>query len=162
MTFSPTKQRRSLWFDDLSVGMGWVTPARTVTEADIVTFAGLSGDYSSIHTDDTFARQGQFGQRIAYGMLVLAITTGLRARLGLFDESLIAFLGFDDWRFTRPVFIGDTVRCESEVVALRPSSKPKRGVVTTAMRVLNQHDEIVQEGQTALLIKRAIGDDLDG
>jgi len=147
----------SLFFEDLQVGMAWDTPARTVTEADLVNFAGVSGDFNPLHTDAEYAKTTPFGQRIAHGLLVLSIATGLRQRLGLMDRSLIGFMEIRSWRFKKPVFIGDTVRVRTEIAELRPTSKPDRGVVVQAVKVLNQRDEIVQEGEFVLMVRTKAG-----
>jgi acyl dehydratase len=143
-----------LYFDDLSVGQRITTPARTVTEADIVNFAGVSGDFNPIHTDAELARSTPFGQRVAHGLLVLAMLTGLRQRSGVFEGTLLAWLELRSYRFLKPVYIGDTVRGEAEISELRPSSKPDRGVVIQRVRVYNQRDEVVQEGEFVTLMRR--------
>ncbi len=146
-----------LYFDDLHVGMRLETKARTVTEADIVAFAGLSGDFNPLHTDAAFAATTPFGQRIAHGLLVLSMVTGLHSREGWFDGSTLAFLEISQWRFLRPVFPGDTVRAALEITELRPTSKPDRGVVRYHNQVYNQRGELVQEGDFVLLLKRRSG-----
>lgn len=143
-----------LYFDDLSVGQRLITPARTVTEADIINFAGVSGDFNPIHTDAEFARSTPFGQRIAHGLLVLAMLTGLRQRSGAFEGTLLAWLELRSYRFLKPVYIGDTVRGEAEISELRESRKPDRGVVIQRVRVYNQRDEVVQEGEFVTLMRR--------
>ena len=143
-----------LWFDDVEIGMTFETPRRTVTEADVVNFAGVSGDFHTLHTDAQTMRESQFGERIAHGALVLSIVTGLRGRLGIFDETLVAFAEIRRWRFVRPVLIGDTIRAANEVVELTPTSKPDRGVMVQHVQVLNQHDVVVQEGEMVALVKR--------
>ncbi|AII08165.1 MULTISPECIES: MaoC/PaaZ C-terminal domain-containing protein [Rhodococcus] len=143
-----------LWFDDVEIGMTFETPRRTVTEADVVNFAGVSGDFHTLHTDAQTMRESQFGERIAHGALVLSIVTGLRGRLGIFDDTLVAFAEIRRWRFVRPVLIGDTIRAANEVVELTPTSKPDRGVMVQHVQVLNQHDVVVQEGEVVALVKR--------
>ncbi|WP_172651776.1 MaoC/PaaZ C-terminal domain-containing protein [Rhodococcus opacus] len=143
-----------LWFDDVEIGMTFETPRRTVTEADVVNFAGVSGDFHTLHTDAQTMRESQFGERIAHGALVLSIVTGLRGRLGIFDDTLVAFAEIRRWRFVRPVLIGDTIRAVNEVVELTPTSKPDRGVMVQHVQVLNQHDVVVQEGEMVALVKR--------
>jgi acyl dehydratase len=144
----------ALYFDDLRVGMRLETQARTVTEADIVHFAGISGDFNPLHTDATFAAATPFGQRIAHGLLVLSMVTGLHSREGWFDGSTLAFLEISGWRFLKPVFPGDTVRAALEILELRPTSKPDRGVVRYRNQVYNQRGELVQEGDFVLLLRR--------
>jgi len=143
-----------LWFDDVEIGMTFETPRRTVTEADVVNFAGVSGDFHTLNTDAQTMRESQFGERIAHGALVLSIVTGLRGRLGIFDDTLVAFAEIRRWRFVRPVLIGDTIRAANEVVELTPTSKPDRGVMVQHVQVLNQHDVVVQEGEMVALVKR--------
>ncbi|QZA16279.1 MaoC family dehydratase N-terminal domain-containing protein [Mycobacterium malmoense] len=143
-----------LWFDQAEVGMRFETPRRTVTEADVVNFAGVSGDFHELHTDAEAMRDSQFGQRIAHGALVLSMVTGLRARLGIFDASLLAFAEIRRWRFLRPVLIGDTIRATNEIVQLTPTSKPDRGVMVQRVEVFNQHDVVVQEGEMVALLRR--------
>lgn len=143
-----------LWWDDAALGMRWVSPARTVTEADVVNFSGVSGDYNALHVDAEYAAGTRFGERIAHGALILSIVTGLRSRLGIFEGTLIAFAEIRSWRFRAPVLIGDTVHCVNEVVELAPTSKPDRGVMVHAVTVLNQRGVTVQEGEMVSLLKR--------
>ena len=142
-----------MYIEDFKTGQELTTAARTVTEADVVAFAGLSGDYNSLHTDAEYARGTQFGQRIAHGMLAFSIATGLGVRTGVLDGTVLAFLGIEDWKFLKPVFIGDTIRLRWTVTEARLSSKPGSGVLKRRMEILNQRDEIVQTGTTAALVK---------
>ncbi|MEU6561626.1 MaoC/PaaZ C-terminal domain-containing protein [Nocardia nova] len=145
-----------IFFDDLETGMRFDTPRRTVTEADVVNFCGVSGDFHALHTDADAMRDSPFGQRIAHGALVLSMVTGLRGRLPMFDDSLLAFAEIRRWRFLAPVFIGDTIRVSNEIIELRPTSKPDRGVMVQRVDVLNQHDAIVQDGEMVSLLKRTV------
>ncbi|GAB2483606.1 hotdog family protein [Jatrophihabitans fulvus] len=143
------------YLDDLHAGQRFVTASRTITEADVVAFAGLSGDFNQIHTDVEFAKQSVYGQRVVYGLLGLSIATGLLDRLGIFSGSAMAMLGIDNWTFTAPVFIGDTVRLQVEILEVRPSrSKPDRGVVERRFDLLNQRDELCQTGRIDVLVRR--------
>lgn len=144
----------SLHFEDVEVGMRFETPARTITEADLVNFAGVSGDYNPLHTDEAFAQTTAYGRRIAHGMLSLAVVTGLRQRVGIFDGTLLAFLEIRSWRFRRPVFPGDTIRVMNEVSELRETSKPDRGVMVQRLEVLNQAGDVVQDGEFVTLLRR--------
>ncbi|HEY3313757.1 MAG TPA: MaoC/PaaZ C-terminal domain-containing protein, partial [Bacillota bacterium] len=118
------------YFEDFEVGEEQVTPARTITETDVVNFAALSGDYNPLHTDEEFMRQSQFGRRIAHGLLVLAVSHGLVFRLGLLEGTVIAFLGIESLEFKAPTFFGDTIHVVVKVIDKRESkSKPDRGVV---------------------------------
>jgi acyl dehydratase len=144
-----------LYFEDVEVGFRFETPSRTITEADLVAFAGVSGDFNPLHTDATFAAGTIYGERIAHGALILSIATGLRQRVGLFDGTLMGLLEIRNWRFVAPVRIGDTIRARNEVTDLRPSSKPDRGVMVQRVEVVNQADEVVNDGELVLLLRRA-------
>jgi 3-hydroxybutyryl-CoA dehydratase len=150
----------ALYFEDIAVGLEIASPARTITEHDVVAFAGLSGDYNPLHTDAEFARGTPFGQRIAHGMLGLAVATGLAARLGILEGTALAFLGLD-WKFRKPVFLGDTVHAVIAVTGAKDMPAMGGGIVTFAVRLLNQRDEIVQRGTWNILM-RARGDAAPG
>jgi len=143
-----------LFFEEFAEGAEYVSPRRTVTEADIVMFAGLSGDYNPLHTDEVFAQETMFGKRIAHGMLVLSISTGLMARTGILDGTAMAFLGIVDWKFLNPVMIGDTVYVKQIVETKRETKKPDRGIITFKSLIFNQKDELVQEGLRTLMVRR--------
>ena len=142
------------YLEDFKVGEKDVSPGRTVTEADIVMFAGLSGDWNQLHTNAEFGKNSPFGQRIAHGMLTLSIATGLALRTrGRPPIEVLAFLGMDKVRLTGPVFIGDTIRVESEVVEARPSkSSPGAGILKFKNTVRNQRDEDVATWEAALMV----------
>ncbi|MEA2180536.1 MAG: hypothetical protein QOG77_3833 [Solirubrobacteraceae bacterium] len=144
----------SLFFEDVEVGMRFESPARTITEADLVNFAGVSGDFNPLHTDEAFAATTPYGRRIAHGMLALSVVTGLRQRMGVFDGTILGFLEIRSWRFRRPVFPGDTIRAVTSVAELRETSKPDRGVMIQGIEVLNQEDEVVQDGEFVTLLRR--------
>jgi len=143
----------AMMIEDFAAGQVMRTAARTVTEADLVAFAGLSGDYNSIHTDAEYAKQTAFGERIAHGMLVFSIATGLGVRTGVLDGTVLAFLGIEDWKFLKPVLIGDTIHLRWTVLEARLSSKPGSGVLKRRMEIVNQRDEVVQTGVTVTLVK---------
>lgn len=130
-----------MFFEDFSPGMKFETSARTVTEADIVNFAGISGDWNQIHVDEEFAKTTRFGRRIAHGLLTLAIVSGLMTRLRLTEDSLVAFYGIDRLRFTNPVFIGDTIKAIVEVT--EKEDKGNYGVVAFKVNAVNQRNETV-------------------
>jgi acyl dehydratase len=142
----------ALYFDDFLPGDKYESGARTVTEADVVHFAGLSGDFNPLHTDAVHAERSPMGERIAHGLLVLSIASGLINQTGIFAGSVIAFLGIDEWKFGRPVRLGDTIHVEMEVLETRLTSKKDRGVVRWRRQVVNQRDEVVQEGVITLLV----------
>jgi acyl dehydratase len=143
------------FFEDIEVGEEYESPGRTVTEADIVIFAGLSGDYNVLHTDAEFMKSSIFGERIAHGLLGLAIQAGLFTRAAQ-PYATLAFLGLR-WKFRGPIKIGDTIRVHGKVSAKKETDKRDRGVVTVERRVLNQRGEVVQEGETDLLVERRAG-----
>ena len=143
-----------LYWEEWDIGAEFVTSARTITETDIINFAGISGDYNPLHIDEEFCRNTQFGTRIAHGPLVYSIATGLIFQLHLYDDTLIAFLGFDSLKFTKPVKIGDTIHARVEVIEKRETSKSDRGIMKRLLQVLNQNNELVQEGVQAFLLKR--------
>ena len=143
-----------MFWEEWIIGAEFQTASRTITEADVVNFAGISGDYNPLHIDEEFCKQTQFGTRIAHGPLVYSIAAGLLFQLHLYDDTLIAFLGFDSLKFTLPVKIGDTVRVRVEVLEKRETSKPDRGVMKRLLQVLNHRDEVVQEGIQAFLLKK--------
>ena len=142
-----------LYFEDVEVGFRFETASRTVTEADLVAFSGVSGDFNPLHTDAVFAAQTIYGERIAHGALILSLATGLRQRAGRFDGTLMGLLEIRSWRFIAPVRIGDAIRVRTEVRELRPSSKPDRGVMVQSVEVVNQIDEVVNDGELVLLLK---------
>lgn len=144
-----------LFFEQWKVGDSYTTAARTVTETDVVMFAGISGDYNPLHTNEEFCKTTQFGTRVAHGPLVYAIAAGLLFQMHLYDDTLIAFLGFENLRFTKPVKIGDTIHAKVTVLeTTESSSKPDRGVMKRKLEVVNQRGEVVQEGVQAFLLKK--------
>jgi acyl dehydratase len=139
-------------FDEIEIGEEYSSPGRTVTEADIVMFAGLSGDYNVLHTDAEFMKSSIFGERIAHGLLGLAIQSGLLTR-GMRPFATIAFVSLR-WKFKGPIKIGDTIHVQAKVVGKKETSKADRGIVTVARQVINQRGEVVQEGETDLMVAR--------
>ncbi len=141
----------SLYFEQFEMGAVYESRGRTVTETDIVQFARLSGDFVQLHTNEEFARQTPFGKRIAHGVLVFSISTGLMTQMDLLQDTVLAFYGLDRLRFTKPVFIGDTVRVVKKVV--EKQSKEQGGVVTFETSVLNQRGETVLVYTDKLMIR---------
>ena len=140
-----------MYFEEFEVGVEVVSPGRTITEADVVAFAGLSGDYNQLHTDEEFAKGLMFGQRIAHGMLVLSIATGLAARLGFIEGTALAFRELT-WKFSQPVFFGDTIYIKATCKELKPMPRLGGGVVKFDVRVANQDGKTVQRGEWQLLM----------
>jgi acyl dehydratase len=141
-----------LYFEDFTEGQKFETPGRTVTEADIVSFAAWTGDYNPLHTDAEFAKVTRFGERIAHGMLGVSLCLGLIARTGKFEGSAVALLGIDGWRFRAPVLIGDTVHCLVTIESTRLTSRGDGGVLARRVALLNQRGEITQEGRLDLMV----------
>lgn len=153
MVVSSRKDARvTLYYDDFVLDGISISRGRTVTEADIVNFAGISGDFVELHTNETYAAKGPFGKRIAHGALIFSISTGLSVQVSQIEETVIAFYGIDKLRFTRPVFIGDTIRVIKKVVG-KEQKGADRGIVTFETRVLNQFDEPVIVYYDKVLLK---------
>ena len=143
---------RGLYFEDFAVGLKLVTAARTITEADIVTFAGLSGDFNQIHTDEVYAAADTFGRRIAHGLLVQSIATGLAVRSGVIEGTVLAFRELSA-KFSLPVFIGDTVHVLIEITEKKALPRLGGGNVTMKFGVINQEGKTVQRGDWIMLVK---------
>jgi len=144
--------QRGLYFEDFNVGDTVTSAARTITEADIVSFAALSGDWNAIHVDAEFAKSGMFGERIAHGLLGLSIASGLAARLGFIEDTVIAFMGLD-WKFRAPIKIGDTIHMQAQIAEQKPMPRLGGGLVTLKVEVLNQRGETTQKGTWTMLMK---------
>lgn len=141
------------FFDELEVGETHETPGITVTNWHVMNFAAVSMDYFELHTNDEYARQTQFGRRVAHGLLGLAIADGLKHR-STFQVAAIASLHWS-WDFTGPIHVGDTIRARLRVAGKRASkSKTDRGIVTVEYEVLNQLDEVVQKGANRMMVKK--------
>jgi 3-hydroxybutyryl-CoA dehydratase len=148
--------RHENW-EDFAVGERFSSAGRTVAESDILTFAGLTGDFYPLHVDAEFARESPFGSRIAHGILTLALSIGQVVLTGVYGESIVALAGVDNVRATAPVRIGDTLRTEVEVLAKRESHRPEQGQVTLNYSVNNQRHESVMTFQMRLVLRRAPG-----
>jgi acyl dehydratase len=142
-----------LYFEDFEVSGDLVTRGRTITEADLVAFAGLTGDYTELHTNEEYAKSTKFGRRIAHGALIFGISMGLSTRTNLLDDTLLAFAGVDKLRFVGPVFIGDTIHAVKRVVE-RKELGTGQGTVEFETRVLNQKGELVLIYRDKLLVKK--------
>jgi len=143
---------RGRYFEEFAVGYTITTPARTITEADVVNFAALSGDWNQLHTDAEYASGTPFGARIAHGLLGLTVASGLGARLGFMEGTAEAFLKLE-WKFRKPIYMGDTIHLRGEVTRTRAVRSMGGGIVVFDMRLLNQQGEAVQEGQWTVAIK---------
>ncbi|MCL4861231.1 MAG: MaoC family dehydratase N-terminal domain-containing protein [Caldilineaceae bacterium] len=152
MTTRTLARHGGLFFEEFAIGDEVESVGRTITETDIVNFAALSGDWNLIHSDAEYSKSQMFGQRVAHGLLVLSIASGLAVRLGFMEETVMAFRGLE-WRFTKPVFIGDTVRLRVKVQEKKEMARLGGGLVTFEMAVVNQRDEVCQRGAWDLLCK---------
>lgn len=147
----------SLYFEDFAIGRQFISRGRTITEADVTAFAGLAGDFIELHTNEEYARQSPFGRRIAHGALTLSVSTGLFTQMNLINTTVIAFYGIDRLRFTGPVFFGDTVRVNKQVIEAQVKDG-ERGLLTFETEVINQRDEPVIVYQDKWLMKRRLSD----
>ena len=143
---------RGLHFEEFEVGAAYTSPGRTVTESDVVAFAALSGDYNQLHTDAEFAKATFFGARIAHGLLGLSIASGLGSRMGFLEGTALAFLSLT-WKFSKPIFIGDTIALQAKVAKKRAVSG-EAGIVVFDCALLNQRDEVTQQGEWTVMVKR--------
>lgn len=143
-------------WEDLEPGLSFETSSRTVTEADVVSFAALSADYNRLHVDVEYAAKAPFGSRIAHGMLVASILSGLNTRTvinQLLEPSLLGLLEMT-YRFPKPTLIGDTLHGRIEVVSRKSTSNPERGIVVFRRQALNQRDELVCDCDAIMMIAR--------
>ncbi len=145
----------ALYLDDFTAGQLFVAPGRTISEADVMSFAAWTNDNNQVHTDAEYAKHTRYGQRIVHGMLGASLCLGLIARTGVFEGSAVALLGIDNWKFTAPVFIGDTLTCTVEILSARPTSKGTYGIVERQLTLRNQRGETVQEGRMDVMVARA-------
>jgi acyl dehydratase len=150
-----TKSPVGFFYEDIVVGAELETPGHTVSQADILKFAEITLDHHPLHTDEEFCHSTQFGRPIAHGLFGLALIEGLKSQLKLYEHTSIASLGWDKVRFRAPVFPDDTVRVKVRFTNKRESRKPDRGVVTEAINLVNQNDEVVTEAvHTTLLLRK--------
>ena len=140
-------------YEDFEIGEESLTAGRTITETDLVNFAGITGDWNEIHTNAELAAKGPFKQRIAHGALVFSIATGLSVRLGQTADTVIAFYGLDKLRFVKPTFIGDTIRVRQKVEG-KSERDERSGIVTMLNEVINQREETVVSYTAKVLLKR--------
>jgi acyl dehydratase len=144
--------QRGMWFEEFEVGQQIITSGRTITESDIVSFAGLSGDYNQIHTDADFSSKTYFKNRVAHGLLVLSIASGLAMRTGVLEGTVIAFREINNWKFTLPVFIGDTIHAELNILETKPIPRLGGGSLVIEISVRNQKNEVIMKGTWTALV----------
>ena len=143
---------RGLYFEELELGKRIVTAGRTITETDIVMFAGLSGDYNQIHTDAEYSRATAIGQRMAHGLLGLSIASGLAVQTGFMEGTVLLFREVREWKFLKPIFIGDTVHAEVEVTERKDLRRTGSGLVILSVELRNQRQESVMKGIWEILV----------
>jgi len=144
---------RGRYFEEFETGQRLRTPARTVTEADIVGFAGLSGDFNSIHTDDVYSKGSAFGRRVAHGILGLSIASGLAVRTGILEGTVLAFREIREWKFSLPIYIGDTIHAELLVEEVKVLPRLGGGSIDLAFDVKNQSEQTVMKGRWTVLVQ---------
>lgn len=141
-----------LLYEEYEIGAHLVTRGRTITESDIVQFAGLTGDYNPMHTDAEYMKTHMMGQRIAHGMLTLSYAVGQAYQLGFMEGTILAFRGLE-MKFSLPVFIGDTMHVELTVREKKDALRMGGGLVTLDVRIINQHGKTVQSGEWTVLVE---------
>jgi 3-hydroxybutyryl-CoA dehydratase len=137
---------RGMYFEEFEQGQRITTVGRTVTESDIVNFAGLSGDFTQIHTDAVYSLSSPAGQRVAHGLLILSIASGLVFQTGLMEGTVVYFREIDEWKFIKPIFIGDTIHVDTEILETKELRRTGTGLVTIQLDVQNQEDQTVMKG----------------
>ncbi len=141
-----------LYYEDLNVGDEHQSTGRTVTETDVISFAGLSGDFNNMHIDEEFAKKTVFGTRVAHGLCVLSIASGLWFTMPRL--ATIAFMGLEDWRFSGAVKFGDTIRITRKLVEQKEHKRPNMGFLIFEVNVHNQNEDVVQKGKWVILVQR--------
>ena len=149
---SPLPAGIGMYFEEFEPGQRIITAPRTITESDVVTFAGFSGDYNQIHTDAEFARGTPYGQRIAHGLLGLSIASGLAMRTGILEGTVLAFREINEWKFSKPVFIGDTIHVEIVVLETKTLPRLGGGSIVISLEVKNQRGDMVMKGTWTALV----------
>ncbi|MDM9560007.1 MaoC/PaaZ C-terminal domain-containing protein [Bordetella petrii] len=142
----------SLYFEDFHAGQAFESGARTITEADLTMFSMLSGDWNPIHADQVYAAGTKYGQRLVHGALGIAIATGMMHELGIFHRSVVAMLSLREWKFEKPIFVGDTLHLVLEILAVKPGASARVGAVDRRLRLVNQHGDTVQDGCSEVLV----------
>ena len=143
---------RGMYFEEFEVGQKFVSAGRTVTESDIVSFAGLSGDFNQIHVDAEYSKSSPAGQRVAHGLLVVSIASGLAVQTGVMEGTIIYFREINEWKFAKPVFIGDTIQVELEVLETKALPRIGGGSVVISLNVKNQAGDTTMKGTWTVLM----------
>jgi 3-hydroxybutyryl-CoA dehydratase len=143
---------RGLYFEEFETGQKIISAGRTITESDVVTFAGLSGDYNQIHTNAEFSKGTPFGQRVAHGLLGLSVASGLAMRTGVLEGTVLAFREIGNWKFVKPVFIGDTIHVEMEILEKKALPRIGGGSLVLQIEVINQDSALAMKGSWTVLV----------
>ena len=147
---------RGKYFEDFVVDEQFVSPGRTITEADLVMYTGLSGDYNQVHTDEEYCKEVSiYKKRVIHGLFGLTLVEGLKSRVGLFEGTSLASLEWR-WRFLLPLFIGDTVKVRWTIKSKRETSKKERGIITEFVQLVNQNEEVIGEGEHVVMMQRRV------
>ncbi len=149
----PLPTHTGVFFEGFAAGQTVTSPARTVTETDIVSFAALTGDWAPIHTDAVYAGSQLYGERIAHGMLGASLAAALAMRTGILNDTILAFREIQSWKFSLPIRIGDTIRVQMKITGTRPVPRLGGGLVSMGVELLNQQGQIVQHGGWVVLVK---------
>lgn len=144
--------QRGLYFEEFEIGQEIKSVGRTITEADVVGFASITGDWTRIHTDAVYAAEHPLGQRVAHGLLGLSIAVALATRTGLIEGSVLAFREISDWKFRLPIYFGDTISMRATVIDTKPIRQLGGGLVNFKVDLLNQDDKVVQQGKWAMVV----------
>ncbi|MCD0504734.1 MaoC/PaaZ C-terminal domain-containing protein [Bordetella petrii] len=142
----------SLYFHDFHPGQTFESGGRTITEADLTMFSMLSGDWNPIHADAAYAAGTRYGQRLVHGTLGIALATGMMHELGIFHRSVVAMLSLREWKFLKPIFIGDTLHLQLEILAVNPGTSERVGAIDRRLRMVNQDGVTVQDGSSEVLV----------
>lgn len=150
-----TRPQRGMYFEDFQVGHKLASAGRTVTETDIVMFAGLTGDYNQIHVDAEFSKTTPFGARVAHGLLGLSFASGMIVQTGIMEGTIMAFREINEWKFIKPIYIGDTVHVETEVLSTKALPRIGGGSIVLQLELKNQTGDTLMKGTwTALFLSR--------
>ncbi len=152
------RSNQGMFFEEFEVGQEITSPGRTITEADVVTFAGVSGDSNSIHTDAEYAKDSAFGQRVAHGLLGISIVSGLAMRTGIMEGTVLAFREIKNWKFNLPVYIGDTIHVIMEVKEKKAMPRLGGGSIALSLDVRNQDGQTVMKGIWTVLVRSQAGE----
>ena len=149
---------QGMYFEEFELGQRITSAGRTITEADVIAFAGLSGDFNSIHTDAEYAKDSAFGQRVAHGLLGTSIASGLVVRTGIMEGTVLAFSEINNWKFSQPVFIGDTIHVIMDVEEKKAMPRLGGGSVHLSLDVRNQDDQTVMMGTWTVIVQSQAGE----